>query len=207
MKRETGKPLVVSMGRSAASGGYQISVDADRIFADRFTATGSIGVLLVKPSIEGWYAKHEVRQEDLERGRYMRGWSQNRDWDAEIQATADSATYREYRDFVTLVAAGRRMTWDQVDAVAQGRVWLGDDALRHGLVDEIGGLEQAIAEARRRAGIPAAEKIEIAEYRRPAPGLVQRVVGSAVVGAMREYASLPEPGQTLHWMDDALPIP
>jgi protease IV len=122
LKREVKKPLIVSMGNVAGSGGYYISIGADRIYADRFTRTGSIGVVSIKLSLEQFYAKHGVRQDDFERGAWMRGWSANRDWTAADQAVADSATLRFYHRFVELVAAGRGMTWDEVDAVAQGRV-------------------------------------------------------------------------------------
>jgi len=202
MKRDTQKPLIVSMGGAAASGGYQISLPGDRIFADRFTRTGSIGVLYIKPSFEGWYAKHGVKQDDFERGSYMRGLSQNRDWDAEMQASADSSIYQEYREFVSLVADSRNLPFDQVEQVAQGRVWLGGEALDKKLVDQIGGLEDAIAEARRRAGIPAGEKIRLAEYRRPPLSFAERVLGSFASNAFQRAAHLPDFGEALYWMDD-----
>ncbi|MBI5711735.1 MAG: S49 family peptidase [Candidatus Eisenbacteria bacterium] len=202
MKRETGKPLVVSMGGVAASGGYYISSRADRIFADRFTRTGSIGVLQIKPSLEGWYRRHDVRQDAFDRGDKMWGWSQGRDWTPEAQAIADSATLRFYRSFVGIVAEDRKLPEDQVDAVAQGRVWLGEDALERRLVDQIGGLDDAIAEARRRAGIPEGEKIRLREYRRPRPGFLQRLVGSAVSDAWERTMRLPEPGTMLYRADD-----
>jgi protease-4 len=204
VKHETGKPLIVSMGTAAASGGYHMASPADRIFANRFTYTGSIGVFYVKPSYEGLYANWGVRQEDFERGRYMRGLSPSREWDAEIQAIADSATYREYTDFVDDVARGRGMTWVAVDSVARGRTWMGEDALAAGLVDEIGTLEDAIAEARRRAGIPAIEKIRIAEYRRPRGDFFERLLQSVAGNFVRNRMHLPSPGASYHRAD--LPI-
>ncbi len=193
MRKRTGKPLVVSMGSVAASGGYHIALGADRIFADRFTRTGSIGVLIAKPSLEGLYAKLGVRQEDFDRGRYMRGWSLARDWDAELQAIADSAIHASYLRFVHQVATARHLSPAHVDSIAQGRVWMGEDAVRHGLVDAIGGLEEAIAEARRRGGIPAGQRIRIAEYRRPRPSLFERLAASAFRGS-RVSLGLPQPG-------------
>ena len=95
---------------------------------------------------------------------------------------------------MTRVADGRGMNYADVDAVAQGRVWMGEDAVRHRLVDEIGGLEQAIAEARRRGGVPDGEKIRIAEYRRPRPGLLARLIGSYVRDTWERSMGLPEPG-------------
>jgi len=202
MRRETRKPLIVSMGSVAASGGYHISMNADRIFADRFTRTGSIGVVTVKPSVAGWERKHGVHEDDFERGPYMRGWSFHQDWDARLQAAADSAIADTYRRFVSKVAAGRGLTYDAVDEVAQGRVWLGEDARARRLVDEIGGLERAIADARIRAGIPAGEKIRIAEFRRPRPSLLERLAGSAVREAFEQTVGLPDLGGPLYWADD-----
>jgi len=202
LKRETKKPLIVSMGSVAGSGGYYISIGADRIYADRFTRTGSIGVVSVKPSLEQFYAKHGVRQDDFERGAWMRGWSTNRDWTSADQAVADSATLRFYHRFVELVAAGRGMTWDEVDTVAQGRVWMGGDALERRLVDQIGGLEDAVAEARRRARVPPGARIQLLEYRRPSPGLLQRVIGRTVGEAWRDATRMPAPGAMLYWTDE-----
>ncbi len=201
MKRETGKPLVVSMGSVAASGGYHISLPADRIFADRFTRTGSIGVLTVRYSFEGWNRQHDVRQDDFDRGDYMRYWSTGHDWDERAQAAADSAVRREHDEFVALVAARRGLQVAAVDSVAQGRVWMGEDALSRGLVDEIGGLTAAIADARQRAGIPAGEKIEPVEYRRPRPAWLDRLVGNWVRETVDRSLHMPEPGAWLHWLD------
>jgi protease-4 len=206
LKRETKKPLIVSMGSVAGSGGYYISLGADRIYADRFTRTASIGVVSIKPSFEQFYAKHGVRQDDFERGAWMRGWSGNRDWTAADQAIADSSTMRFYHRFVELVAAGRGLTWSAVDSVAQGRVWMGEDALERRLVDQIGGLEDAVAEARRRARVPEGEKIRLLEYRRPDPGLLQRLVGGVVGEAWSDATRMPAPGAMLYWTDeDATP--
>jgi protease-4 len=194
LKRKHPKPFLVSMGATAASGGYHIAAQADHIFADRFTRTGSIGVVFVKPSLEPWYDEHRVRQDEFERGRFMRGSSLGRDWDARIQAHADSMVQDSYRRFVTEVADGRRLSWDAVHDVAQGRVWLGEDARSRRLVDEIGGLEDAIAEARRRAGVPEGEQIEIASFRRPDRGLIQRLVGGWAQSFWPYTVRLPEPG-------------
>jgi protease IV len=202
LKRETKKPLIVSMGSVAASGGYYISAHGDRIFADHHTRTGSIGVLTIKPSLEGWYEKHGVRQDEFERGRYMRGHSLGRDWDRQIQASADSAIVDYYRGFVAKVADGRGLGWAQVDSVAQGRVWMGEDALRHRLVDEIGGLEAAVAEARRRADIPAGERIRLLEFRRPRPWLLERLAGSALMSVWTRAARVPAP-DAIYYLADA----
>ncbi len=202
MKHETRRPLIVSMGSVAASGGYDISSGADRIFADCFTRTGSIGVVAWKPSIAGFERKHGVREDDFDRGRYMRGWSFHHDWDPALQATADSAIADTYHRFVAKVAEGRGLSFEATEAVAQGRVWMGADARDRRLVDEIGGLEQAIAEARRRGGIPEGERIRIAEFRRPRPPFLQRLAGSVLSAAWERATGVPDPGEPLYWADD-----
>lgn len=182
-KRETGKPLVVSMGRVAASGGYYLATPADRILANRFTATGSIGVVALRPSLEGLFERQGIRQDFFDRGEYMGGWSLGRDWEPRHQAAADSFVARSYEVFLDKVAAGRRLPLERVREAAQGRLWYGEDARARGLVDAIGGLEDAIGEARRLAGIPAGERIRPLEFRRPRPGFVDRLIGDALIGA------------------------
>ena len=196
LKRETKKPLVVSMGSLAGSGGYYIALAADRIFADRYTRTGSIGVLYVKPSLEGWYRQHGVRQEAFERGPFMGGLSLGRDWTDRWQAAADSSVRFAYEIFKSKVAMGRGLDPAQVEAVARGRVWMGEEALERRLVDAIGGLDDAILEARRRALVPVGATIELAEFRRARPRLLERLAGMAARQALGSYGSfrLPEPG-------------
>jgi protease-4 len=204
LKHETAKPLIVSMGSVAASGGYYIAAHGDRIFADRYTRTGSIGVLTIKPSLEGWYAKHGVREQDFDRGRYMRGTSLARDWDREIQAHADSSIYSFYRAFVDKVAEGRGLTFAQVDSVAQGRVWMGEDARDRKLVDSIGGLEAAVDEARRRTGVPEGSRIELVEYRRPQGGLLERLMGKIVGGVVARSFHMPDPRGVYYLSDETI---
>jgi protease-4 len=202
LKRETGKPLIVSMGGVAASGGYHLALPGDRVFADHFTRTGSIGVLFVKPSLEGWYRQHGVRQDEFERGDAMGGWSLGRDWNARAQASADSAIHVTYSLFKARVASARGLDAAQVEQVARGRVWMADDALERRLVDSIGGLEDAVAEARRRAGIPAGERIAPLEFRRPRPGFVERLVGTTLGQALTRAVRLPEYGTIEFRADD-----
>jgi len=190
LKRETGKPCIVSMGSVAASGGYYIAAHGDRIFADRHTRTGSIGVLFVKPSLEGFYAKHGIRQDEFDRGAFMAGSSPARDWTPAFRASADSAIRRHYDAFVAKVADGRGLGLDDVYRAAQGRVWLGDDALERRLVDGIGGLEAALAEARRRAGVPPGEKIRLFEVRRPRGHFLERLVRNWITETLEREASL-----------------
>jgi protease-4 len=193
LSRETRKPFVVSMGNVAASGGYHIACGANAIFAGRASRTGSIGVVFVKPSLEGFYARHNVRQDVFQRGAWMGGVSGNADWTPQMQASADSSVARSYEKFLAKVAAGRKLTRDQVHEVAQGRVWLGEDARARGLIDRIGGLDEAILEARRLARIPEAERLGLAEYRRPRPAIFERVLASAIRDAVTR--AIRDPGR------------
>jgi protease-4 len=190
LKSETKKPLIVSMGSVAASGGYDIAIPGDILFADPTTVTGSIGVLFVKPSLEGFYARHHVRQQDFERGDKMRGFSLGRDWDPEIQAAADSSVAGIYRSFVSRVAKARGRSFGAIDSVARGRVWFGDEAVGKGLVDRIGGLEDAIAEARRRAGVPDGEKIQPIVHLRPRAPWLERLLTERMAAAWQQTLSL-----------------
>ena len=186
LKRETRKPVVVSMASVAASGGYFLSAHADRIVANKYTVTGSIGVLFVKPSFEGLYEKLGVRQDDFERGAYMRGLSMARRWRREDQAAADSAIKRTYRTFVERVMDGRKLETFEAYGYAQGRPWMGEDAAERKLVDAIGGMESAIAEARRLAGIPKGEQIALVEFKHPRGSLIERALGSWLRERVRE---------------------
>ncbi len=180
LKRETGRPFIVSMGSVAGSGGYYISCHADWIVADRHTRTGSIGVLIVQPSFEGLYGRLHVRQEAFDRGELMPGTSWSHDWTPREQAVVDSATGRYYETFVARVANGRHLEPAAVREAAQGRVWMGEDALERHLVDAIGGLDDAVAEARRRGGVPAGERIRLLELGRPRGSFLERLVGGWV---------------------------
>jgi len=202
LRRETGKPLIVSMASVAASGGYYLALSGDRLFADRFTRTGSIGVMFAKPSLEGWYREHHVRQDVFERGDAMGGWSLGRDWTARDQAAADSAIRLTYEAFKARVGKARGLDPATVEQAAQGRVWMAEDALERRLVDAIGGLDEALAEARRRAGVRSGQRIAPLEFRRPRPGLVERLIGTTLADGLSRATRLPEPGAIEFRADD-----
>lgn len=206
LRRETGKPVVVSMGSVAASGGYFMSVHANKIYADRNTVTGSIGVLFLKPSFEGMYAKLGVRQDDFDRGDYMRALSPARDWRPRDQAAADSSIKRLYRTFVDRVSSGRNLERVEVQSRAQGIPWLGDDAADYQLIDGIGGLDAAISEARRLGGIPAKEKISLLEFHHPRGSLFERVLASWLQGyaadQLRVHDVTLAQARAEDWVDD-----
>ncbi|MCW2809896.1 MAG: signal peptide peptidase SppA, type [Friedmanniella sp.] len=152
--RESGRPVVVSMASLAASGGYYIACAADVILALPATLTGSIGVFGGKLVVEELLARAGVGTDRIDQGERSSMFSPRRRFTAaerdRFAATVDAI----YDDFTAKVAQGRGLSRDQVEAVARGRVWTGRDALERGLVDRLGGLREAVAIARDRAGLP-----------------------------------------------------
>jgi protease-4 len=145
------KPVVVSMGDYAASGGYYVSIGSDAVVAQPGTITGSIGVFSGKFSLRGLYHKLGITKESVSRGRYAEIFTEYRPWSEEERARIRAQNEAFYEDFVRKVAEGRGKSRDEIDAVAQGRVWTGEEALARGLVDRLGGIDAAIALARERA--------------------------------------------------------
>ncbi len=141
------KPLVVSMGTVAASGGYWISTDCDRIFAQPNTITGSIGVIAILPNLQGLVQKLELNVETINTGRNADLFSIVKPRTPEAMGVIQKLVDETYVKFIDRVVAGRELDREAVEAVAGGRVWSGADALERGLVDELGGLKQAIAHA------------------------------------------------------------
>jgi protease-4 len=165
--RNAGKPVVVSMGDVAASGGYYISMAADAIIAQPGTVTGSIGVLTAKPVLSELLDRAGISTDSVAEGAHAEMFKPSRPFTEEEWALVNNWLDHIYADFTGKVASGRRMPADRVHEVARGRVWTGADALANGLVDELGGLDRAAAVARRRAGLPAASPLRI--YPRASP--------------------------------------
>lgn len=158
-------PVIVSFGSFAASGGYWISTGADYIFAQPNTITGSIGVFGLLPNFQEIANRHGVTFDTVRTGRFADIFSFVRPKTEEEMELIQEVVDEIYQDFVERVARGRNMTVEQADSLAQGRIWSGRQALENGLVDEIGGLLQAVAHAADRAGL---ENWEIYEFPRPA---------------------------------------
>ncbi|MCX7605137.1 MAG: signal peptide peptidase SppA [Bryobacteraceae bacterium] len=161
------KTVVFSMSDVAASGGYYMAMTGDPIIAYPGTITGSIGVIYGKANLRGLYAKLGMNREILKRGRFA-------DLDSTFQPLTPEgrARLREtidfiYDGFLKRVAEGRRKKREEIEPVAQGRVWSGKRARELGLVDETGGLDEAVALLRKKAGIPEEELIRLSVY--PAP--------------------------------------
>ncbi len=141
------KPIVVSMGNVAASGGYYIACNANEIFAEQMTITGSIGVFGLLPNMVELSNRIGIHTEEVKTHKNAAGYSPFLPLDPDIKNFTQEDVERIYNTFVTKVAAGRKMTFEQVDALAQGRVYSGSDALKVGLVDKIGGMDDAINRA------------------------------------------------------------
>ncbi len=151
--RAAAKPVVVSMGDVAASGGYFISMAADVIVAEPGTVTGSIGVFGGKPVVSGLLGRAGVSTDAVREGARAQMFSSTQPFSPDEWERVNSWLDRIYLDFTQKVADGRRLTTTQVDQIARGRVWTGADAASHGLVDQLGGLEVAERIARRRSGL------------------------------------------------------
>ena len=149
--QKAGKPVVVSMGDLAASGGYWISMNADRIYADPSTITGSIGIFGMIPTIQRTLEKIGVHTDGVGTTRFAGAFDITRPLDPEVGRVVQSVIDKGYRDFTGRVAQARKRTVEQVDEVARGRVWSGAQAKERGLVDAFGGLRDAIDDAAARA--------------------------------------------------------
>jgi protease-4 len=141
------KPVVVSMGNYAASGGYYIACNANTIFAENNTITGSIGVFGILPNFSQLTTKIGISVEQVNTHENSAPYSPFVPLNDKLKAVTLEGVEAIYKTFVTRVAQGRKMTFAQVDAIGQGRVWAGSEAIKIGLVDKIGGLDAAIKEA------------------------------------------------------------
>ena len=159
--RAGGTPVVVSMGDVAASGGYFISMAADQIFAQPGTITGSIGVLTGKPVLGAALGRAGITSDRIVQGSHAAMFSSLEPFTGSEWALVNDWLDHIYADFTAKVASGRNMTPEQVHEVARGRVWTGADALAHGLVDELGGVDRATAVARQRAGLPPTAPVRV----------------------------------------------
>ncbi len=159
--RAAGKPVVASMGAVAASGGYYVSMAADAIVANPGTITGSIGVVTGKLIARHLKDRLGVASDAVRTNANADAWSSNAPFTAEQQARVEAEADLFYTDFVERVAQGRGMSTEAVEAIAQGRVWTGADALERGLVDELGGLRTAVRRAKVLAGIDPDVKVRV----------------------------------------------
>lgn len=152
-----GKPLVVSMSSTAASGGYYIAMTADEIWASESTITGSIGVGALVPTFQRTLDSLGVHVDGFGTTKLAGQFRIDREFGEDARALLQMSVDEAYRVFIGKVAAERNLSTGRVDNLAQGRVWIGSDALELGLVDQLGGLDDAVASAAERAGLSEGE--------------------------------------------------
>jgi protease-4 len=155
------KPFIVSMSDVAGSGGYFIACPGDVILADPGTMTGSIGVISGKFNLSGLYKKIGFSTQILKRGEHSDFYTTYRGFTEEERNIVQRQTKEFYDDFVDKVAQGRNKSFEDIDKIGRGRVWTGNQAKANGLVDELGGLKEAISIAKKRAGIKEESLVEI----------------------------------------------
>jgi protease-4 len=193
--REEGKPVVVSMGAVAASGGYFVAAPAAAIVAEPSTITGSIGVFGGKFVLNELWSKLGVTVDGVQAGANADMDSANADYSYagwnHLQASLDAI----YQDFVTKVGAGRKLGADAVERVAKGQVWSGADAVQNGLVDKLGGLSTAIAEARRAAGLAPDTPVRLVNFPEEPHDLGTFLEQFAKAADARQFAMLGEIGR------------
>jgi protease-4 len=161
---EKRKPIIVSMGDVAASGGYYVACMADTIVADAGTITGSIGVVSGKFDFSRLYQKLGLNFEIIKQGEHSDFFTTTRSWTREEREQDRRIVEEFYADFINRVSQGRGMSEEQVKAVAEGRVWSGQQALEKGLVDEIGTMNDAIQMAMVSAGVQPGERAAFSFY-------------------------------------------
>ncbi|MBO9829453.1 signal peptide peptidase SppA [Xanthomonas sp. A2111] len=177
--KAAGKPVVVSMGDLAASGGYWISMNADRIYADPSTITGSIGIFGMIPNITRTLDKIGVHTDGVGTTRFAGAFDMTRPMDPAVGQLIQSVINKGYADFTGKVAQARGKSVEAIDQVARGRVWSGAQAKERGLVDAFGGFKDAVADAAARAKLGGPDKYRVRYVEKPATPFAQFVSGFA----------------------------
>ncbi|UCH96257.1 MAG: signal peptide peptidase SppA [Candidatus Aminicenantes bacterium] len=173
LARKDGKPVVVSMGSVAASGGYWISMASDQVWAYPTTITGSIGIFGFIPTFQKTLKKYlGIQVDGVGTNKFAGALRVDREMSTEVKEALQTLINRGYDQFITMVAKARNKTPDQVHEIAQGRVWIGSDAHKLGLVDHMGGMGDALDSAAKLAKLEKPYKIK---YFRKKPGFWQRL--------------------------------
>jgi len=185
LKKKYKKPFIVSMGGAAASGGYYVSVSADKIFSDELTITGSIGVFTARPNLDSLLRGQKIKVENFKRGENSDIGSFYKELDEKEVEIIQGIIDYYYDRFTEAVAEGRKMSKEEAEQVAQGRVWLGTDAFNKKLVDEIGGLYEAVQYAKKRSKISG--KYKIVYYSVPGGNKINEIMTSSVIGYFQSH--------------------
>ena len=176
LKKE--KPFIVSMGNVAASGGYYIAAGADKIFADPLTITGSIGVFATLPNAYGLIKNLGIHSESIETHKNALGYSPFHPLTDGYRSQIKKGIEKTYDTFKERVIQGRSLSPAAVEKIAQGRVWTGRQALKVGLVDSLGGLEEAINAAAKAAGILEFNELEYPQFEENLESMIQGITPS-----------------------------
>jgi protease IV len=157
------KPIYVSIGGVAASGGYYMASAGQKIFADNESITGSIGVVSLIPNFNELMKKIDVNVESVKKGEYSDLFSLTKDFNEKDREKIYASSVKVYNEFLDVVAQGRNLNREYVHSIAQGKVWLGEEGKEIDLVDEIGGIENAISSLAKELKIDSYEVVEIVE--------------------------------------------
>jgi protease-4 len=209
--RAAGKKVVVSMGDFAASGGYFVSMGADRIIAAPGTITGSIGVFTGKVVLDEFWKKLGISWDELHRGENAGIWSANQAFSPQAKARVDALLDNIYADFTGKVSAARNLDAARMDKLARGRIWTGADAKESGLVDGLGGWAEALVQVRQVTGLNAGDPLTLVEFPRPRKPweILAESLGGGIMAEQRVLARLepllkvlaPAPGAQLRAPD------
>ena len=202
LARNAGKPVVVSMGNVAASGGYWISTSSDAVLADEATITGSIGVFGLLPTIDKTMAKIGVNTGGVTTTWLAGAGDPRRPLDPRFEAVMQSAIDRIYTQFTGKVAAARKMTPEAADQVAQGRIWTGAQALERKLVDRLGSFRDALAEAAKLGKLGADHRVVYLERDPGKLAKFLKMFGDGAVAAVAREAAV-----QWGWMAAGTPAP
>ena len=188
-----GKPVIVTMGNLAASGGYFVAAPASRILAQPGTITGSIGIIFMKPEISGLLEKLGLAVDGVQAGSNAGLFSITEPMSDYQRQVINNFLDSAYLDFLNKVAAGRGLSLTHTRALAGGRVWSGRDAARIGLVDELGGFHEALIAARQAAGLTSDQPLELVTYparQSPFEVLFNEILGGGLSASLRELGLL-----------------
>ena len=181
---EKGKPVIASFSDVAASGGYYVASAADAIVSDPGTLTGSIGVFALRPAVAGLLVKLEIGMDSLTRGEHADFLLAGEKMSPEAHARLQSSVQDTYQLFLKRVSDGRKLSTEKVDAIGQGRVWTGKQALEVGLVDELGGLYTAVRRAKTEVGLDLDVDVALVPFPEQKP-LTQQLIEMFQTAAIR----------------------
>jgi protease-4 len=183
LKAKEKKPVIVSMSDYAASGGYWVSMGATAIVAHPSTLTGSIGIWSIFPNIGGLYDKLGLVAENVKRGQHADMFLGSKKLDDYERKLMSDRLFETYEEFVNKAATSRAQTYQQLEPYAQGRAWMGEQAKRYGLIDELGGMDRAISLAKEKAGIDSSAQVKVVVYTTK-KSWIEKLISDPILGLL-----------------------